>query len=350
MQSRRFSPFAIVIALTFLLLAACGKDNNNTPPPSGEPLGVVLEKREFRYLGMPGYVDILELAEDLGYLAPVKLNHVGMVTGGPQGIQVLLSGDVDISGIAFTGVVAKVVASGAPVTAVIAAFGYGGEENTFFGKGGVYVREESAIHGPRDLVGKKIAVNALGAQSELLLREYMRRGGLQKEEIAQVEFLVIPPSSMEQTLRQRQVDVAESMGIGFERDVRRLFRVEDLYQNFTAGAYLMSNRYLRENPNTSRHVISAMAKAIEWSKTTPRAEVQARFRQIVAKRKRNEGEALINAWTGYGVISQGGVLADKDFQIWIDWFVQDGQLEAGSVDADKLYTNAFNTYAGTPQP
>ncbi|MDR2164327.1 MAG: ABC transporter substrate-binding protein [Zoogloeaceae bacterium] len=341
MKSRRFLLFA-TLALT-LLFTACDKGNDAPPPDSASP-GTALEKLEFRYLNMGGYVDILELAEDLGYLAPVKLKNVGMVAGGPQGIQVLLSGDSDCA-ISFTGAIIKVAVSGAPVTAVIAAFGYDTEDDTFFGKSGFYVREESDIHGPRDLIGKKIAINTLGAQAELVLREYMARGGLRKEEIDQVEFLVIPPGSMEQVLRQQQVDVAQSGGIGFNQGVRRLFRTEDVYRNFTAGAYVMSNHYLRENPNTSRHVISAMSRAIKWAKATPRAEVLARLRQINIKRGRSENNAIIDVWTGYGIVSPSGALKDEDFQIWIDWYIRDGQFKASDVDLKKLYTNAFNAHA-----
>jgi ABC-type nitrate/sulfonate/bicarbonate transport system substrate-binding protein len=343
-----------VLTLAFLLVA-CGKGDdtsalgkassgnaNNTSRPA-------LEKLEFRYLGAPGSVDILELAEDLGYLAPVKLKNVGMVAGGPQGIQVLLSGDTDISG-SFISPVINVVASGAPVTAVLASYGYASKEDSYFAYGGFYVREEGSIHGPRDLIGKKIAINALGAQAEVMLREYMARGGLSKAEIAQAEFLVIPPVSMEQVLLQRQVDVAQSSGVGFKQGVRKLFGTEDLYQNFIAGAYVMSNRYLRENPNASRHVISGMGRAIEWAKTTPRAEVLARFRQIIAKRGGNESTTIIDVWTGYGVSTPGGILRDADFQIWIDWLIRDGQLKADDVDLKKLYTNAFNIYAQQSSP
>jgi ABC-type nitrate/sulfonate/bicarbonate transport system substrate-binding protein len=344
--SLRFATFSVfvTVALT-LLLIACGKNEDAPAPGNTSSATGNLEKLEFRHLGAPGYVDIIELAEDLGYLAPIKLKNVGMVAGGPQGIQVLLSGDTDISSSSFISPIINVVVSGAPVTAVIASYGYASKEDSYFAHGGFYVREESSIRGPRDLIGKKIAVNALGAQSEVMLREYMARGGLSKAEIAQAELLVIPPVSMEQTLLQRQVDVSQSSGLGFKQGVRKLFGTEDLYQNFTAGAYVMSNRYLRENPNTSRHVISGMGRAIEWTKSTPRAEVLARFRQIIAKRGHNENAAIIDVWTGYGIASPGGILRDADFQIWIDWLIQDGQLKASDVDLEKLYTNAFNTYA-----
>ncbi|MDR0635362.1 MAG: ABC transporter substrate-binding protein [Azoarcus sp.] len=327
------------LAAALLLAVACGKDD---APPQG---GTALEKLTFRHLGSPGAVDLIELAEDLGYLAPVKLDYVGISHGGPQGIQTLLSGDTDISSSSFNSAIVKVVASGAPVTAVIASYGYDTEEDAFLSQGGYFVREDSPIRGPRDLIGKKIAVNALGAQAELFLSEYMRRGGLDKKEIRQVELVVVPPVSMEQTLRQGQVDVAQLYWPPGGPGVRKLFSSEDLYRHFTAGAYVMSNRYLRENPNTARHVLGGIARAIEWARTTPRAQVHERFRQIIAGRGRNESDKIIQYWTGFGIPARGGVLKDEDFQIWLDWLIEDKQIEPGAVDPGKIYTNAFNPYA-----
>ncbi|MDR1660989.1 MAG: ABC transporter substrate-binding protein, partial [Azoarcus sp.] len=183
----------LALAAVLLLAAACGKDDGASAPARD---GAALEKLEFRHLGSPGWVDLVELAGDLGYLEPVKLRYVGISLGGPQGIQTLLSGDTDISSSSFNSAIVKVVASGAPVTAVIASYGYDTAEDSFLAQGGYFVREDSPIRGPRDLVGKKIAVNALGAQAELYLSEYMRRGGLGKEEIRRVELVVIPPVSM----------------------------------------------------------------------------------------------------------------------------------------------------------
>ncbi len=44
-------------------------------------------KTELRYQGWASKVLYPELAEDLGYLAPVKLKWVGNTTSGPQDIQ-----------------------------------------------------------------------------------------------------------------------------------------------------------------------------------------------------------------------------------------------------------------------
>ena len=53
------------------------------------------EKLELRYQGWASKVLYPELAEDLGYLAPIKLKWVGNTISGPQDIQAAVTGDVD---------------------------------------------------------------------------------------------------------------------------------------------------------------------------------------------------------------------------------------------------------------
>ncbi len=59
-----------------------------------------------------------ELAEDLGYLAPIRLKWVGNTYSGPQDIQAAVTGDTDFGG-AFNAAIEKLVAAGAPIKAVI---------------------------------------------------------------------------------------------------------------------------------------------------------------------------------------------------------------------------------------
>ncbi len=72
------------------------------------------EKLELRYQGWASKVLYPELAEDLGYLAPIKLKWVGNTISGPQDIQAAVTGDVDFGG-AFNGSIVKLAAAHAPV-------------------------------------------------------------------------------------------------------------------------------------------------------------------------------------------------------------------------------------------
>ncbi len=325
------------LAITLLLLlAAYSKQTSVSAANKGD-----LEKLTFNYLGSPGTVTPLELAEDLGFLAPIKLNYQGVSIGGPQGIQSALQGDSDISSQAFVGSVVKMVASGAPGTAVIAAYGTFKDLYT-----GYYVLDNSPIKSARDLIGKKVATNIMGAQVEYMFRDYLKRGGLTPQEISQVTLIVVPPGTGEQALRQHHVDVAPLYGPAIDRGgVRKLFQDYDLFGDLTTGAYVMSNRYIAANPNTTRKVVGGIAQAIEWSRSHPKAEVIARMQSIIKKRARGENDAMVKYWNGWGVPATGGQFNDHEFQLWIDWLVKDGQFKQGLVTPKKVYSNAYNPYA-----
>jgi ABC-type nitrate/sulfonate/bicarbonate transport system substrate-binding protein len=323
------------------LVAGCSK-----APPQQEAVGVADDEvTELRYQGFVGQVVFPELAESLGYLEPLRLRYIGNTISGPQDIQTVVTGDVDFGG-AFNGAVLKLIAARAPIVAVVGMYGI--DENTW---GGFYVKEDSPIRKPGDLLGKKVAVNTLGAHSEFMLEEYLERQGITRQQASeQVTLVVVPPVSAEQALRQGHVDVATLAGIvrdkALERGgLRRLFSDHELFGNFTAGSYVFSKRFIEQNPKTVRHFVEATARAIEWARTTPREQVIERFEQIVRQRGRNEDASTLRYWRSTGIAGKGGVLSEREYQIWIDRLTKDGQLERGALELAEVFTNRFNPFA-----
>jgi ABC-type nitrate/sulfonate/bicarbonate transport system substrate-binding protein len=302
-----------------------------------------LGKTEIRYQGWAGQVTFPELAEDLGYLAPLKLKWVGNTISGPQDIQTVVTGDVDIGG-AFYGAIIKLINAKAPIKAVVGY--YGSDTDTYVG---YYVKEDSPIKVARDLIGKKVSVNTLGAHLEFVLREYLSRNGLSAAEAKQVTLVAVPPVTGEQALRQGQVEVTTLSGVlrdkALERGgIRKLFADTDLFGNFTGGAYVLREKFIKDNPETSRKLVEGISRAIEWAQTTPAEEVRARFEKIIAERKRNEDASSIKYWKSTGVAGRGGLITDPELQVWIDWLVKDGLLKPDQLKPSDIYTNAFNYY------
>lgn len=318
------------------LLAACVSKSRATSSDGYEQL-------EIRAQGTPGVVLYPELAEDLGYLAPLKLKYLGATNSGPQDIQTVATGDADI-GQAFNGAIVKLIAAGAPVRAVSGA--YGVDQNSW---GGYFVLDGSPIRTARDLIGKKVAVNTLGAHHEAVLREYLGRNGLSADEIRQVTLVVVPLANAELLLRQGQVEAAMLQSIfrdkALERGgVRALFTDYDLFGEFTAGSYVLSTRFLRDSPRTARKLVGGITRAIEWVRSQPPETVRARYRAIIKRRGRTEDDHLIKYWKGTGIAGKGGLIAPREFQIWVDWLVKDGQLRPNARPLAEFYTNELNPF------
>lgn len=300
--------------------------------------------KTLRYQGWAGQVTPPELAADLGYLGDVTLQWVGDTISGPQDIQSAATGQVDFGG-AFNGAVVKLAAAGAPITSVL---GYYGVDKLEFS--GYYVLDNSPIRGPHDLAGKKIGMNTLGAHSEAMLDIYLQRNGLSKADIGKAEPVALPPVNTEQSLRQGNIDVAVLSGVLRDKalargGIRPLFTDYQLLGAFTAGTYVLRKDFIERNPDTVRTFVSGVAKAIEWSKTTPREKVVERFTKIVKARNRNENTDPLKYWKSWGVADNGGVVTDRELQLWIDWLGGRGDIQPGSVKAGETYTNKFNSYA-----
>ncbi len=119
-----------VTALSFVLasslvVSACGNKDQTVTAKGQTP-----EVSELRYQGSVGSVTYPELAEDLGYLAPLKLKFIGNTISGPQDIQAVVTGDTDFGG-AFNGAIVKLIAAKAPIKPVISY--YGVDDNTWTG-------------------------------------------------------------------------------------------------------------------------------------------------------------------------------------------------------------------------
>jgi ABC-type nitrate/sulfonate/bicarbonate transport system substrate-binding protein len=321
------------------LLASCSRARSS----ENNAISSALETLTLRHQSAVGQVSFPELAADLGYLAPLKLEYVGNTISGPQDIQTVVTGDSDF-GLAFNGAVIRLAAARAPIRAVVG--GYGTDEQTFTG---FFATADSPMREARDLIGKKVAMNTLGAHAELMLREYLGRGGVSAEDAKRVTLVVLPPVNMEQALRAGQVDVAALTGVFRDQaqgrgGLRQVFSDYELFGRFTAGTYVLRTDFIAKNPNAVRKFVDGVARAIEWARATPREQVVARFAAIIEKRKRNESSEVVKYWKSTGIAEQGGLVQDREFQIWLDWLVKDGELDRGQLKPSDIYTNEFNPF------
>jgi ABC-type nitrate/sulfonate/bicarbonate transport system substrate-binding protein len=312
-----------------------------------------LEVTTIRYLSSAGAdVSPLELADALGYLVPLTLDRRGDVQGGPAALQAAATGQTDIAA-AFNGAVLNVIAAGAPLTAVIAWRGTNNETSP-----GVYVLDDSPIRQPRDLIGQKVGVNTLGANQEAVTDIYLAKNGVSQDEIGQVMFVPLPPPNLEQALRNREIGAAN---LGFTlRDValahggiRPLFRNVDMIGVYNDNSGVLRSDFIRKNPNTTRHLVAALAKAIAWAQEREtddrRHEVIDVCRKYLEARGRGSETGPLSHWRSLGIATQGGWIKHEDFTMWVDWLDSRGEIDAKALDVSSIYTNVFNPYSAAGQ-
>ncbi len=339
---RRNRPVPLLImAIIVAVVSACSAAGSAGSGDDG--------KTVLRYQGSPSQVQWPELAEALGYYDKVTLDWVGDTTSGPQDIQSVATGQTDI-GSAFNGSVAKLQEAGSPITAVISSSG--SDDQTFQG---YFSLEGSGIEGPRDLIGKRVGINTLGAYHEYAIKEWLFRNGLSDDEINRVELTVVPPINTEQALRNGQIDVGNLGGVF--KDValetgglHEVFRDTDLIGNLSIATTVLRDDFIAENREAVADYVQGTARAIRWAQLHPREEVIAKFEEIINNRGRNENTEYVQQWKSPGIPAPGGVISADEFTLWIDEAIRLGQLQPG-IDVDGLFTNEFNPYAnGTFDP
>lgn len=337
MPNRLLSSVAVTLAA--LALTACSLGGGAAASKSSN--GVT----ELRYQGSANAVTLPELADDLGFFnGKIKLKWVGQTISGPQDIQSAATGQTDFGG-AFAGAVVKLIEAGAPVTGVINY--YGSDAKSFIG---FYVKDDSPIRAARDLIGKKIGVNTLGAHSEAVIDTYLEKNGLTADQIKQVQLVVVPPNNTEEAIRKGQIDAGALSGVLQDHAVasgglRSLFSDVSLFGPFDGGQYVLRNDFIKTNPQAVKAFVSGVARAIEWERTTPRQQVIAEFTKIIEGRRRGESTANLKYWKSVGIPAKGGLVSDADFTRWVAWLKQAGIIANDNLDVGKLYTNAFNSFA-----
>lgn len=323
--------------LTTLLLAATST-GCAISGASGEQTNTI------RYQAYQGSVNLPELAKALGYLKGVKLKYEGTVQGGPQSLAALMSDQVDYAA-AFNGAIAQMASTGAPITSVIGYYGSSGPVNS-----ALLIRKDSGLKSARDLIGRKVAVNTLGANAEAVLDTYLTKGGLTKAEIKKVTLVPLPGINEEAALRQGKVDAAYLFGSlevsALRRgELRPLVVDTDLVGPYNGGSIVMRDQFLQANPELTKKFVSGLARAITYSASHPVGQTRKLIQSWLVKHGRSDDAKALDLWTGTGVATKAGLIRDRDFDLWLSWLRSRDDVKSGSIKTSDIYTNRYNPYA-----
>lgn len=329
--SRRI--FGRAAALAGLLLAA-----------PAATFAVEPEQVTIRYLSSQGGLAAHELADALGYFKDtgITLKNVGYAQGGPASLFALASGDVEL-GSAATAAVLNSIAGGNDFVAAYASNGINkGTESIF------YTLEGSPVRSIKDLQGKTIAVNTLGAHLDYTVREALHSVGLPENA---AKLVVVPGPQLEQVLRSQQVDIAAFgywqktfEGAALKNGpLQKVFGDTDVLGEIAGGFVVLRRDWIKQHSQAARTFVEKSEAELEYARLHPE-ETKALLAKVLAAR--NENPDIAQYFTGYGV-REGGKAVTRDLQFWIDILARGGVLKPGQLKAgDILYDPANFTLAG----
>ncbi len=302
-----------------------------------------------RYQSAAGTVDVVQLADALGYLKDIKLEKKGDVTGGPQSLQALVSDDVDIASSPFFGATAQLVATGAPIKAVVSTYGSSGDVSQ-----SLVVLKDSPVKSARDLIGKKVAVNTLGANFEAVLDTWFEKEGLTADEIKDITLVVLPPLNTEEALRAGQIDAAYlssgPLHVAEQRGgIRTVFKDTDVIGPYNGGGAVLQERFLDANPDAATEITTGIAKAVEYINSHERDEVLKVYDAWLKDNGYGDYVEAVDAnWPGStGVPTPDASIRDQDISLWLDWLGSRGDVDPDDIEPSDVYTNDFNEEASS---
>lgn len=295
------------------------------------------EEVKFRYLASQGGLSAHELAAELGYFdgTGITIENVGYATGGPASLIALASGDVEI-GSAATSAVLNSIIGGNDFVAAYPSNGINDEVQSIF-----YVLEDSPIRDIKDIAGKTIAVNTLGAHLDYTIREALHSVGLPSDAANQI---VVPGPQLEQVLRSGQVDVSafgywQTTFEGAAKQkggLRAIFDDTDVLGEIAGGFIVLRRDFIEKRPEAARIFVEQSERALDYAREHPE-ETRAIFAKALAER--GENPDIAQYFRGYGV-RPGGKAVERDLQFWIDVLVREGKLKEGQLSAgDILYSS-----------
>ncbi|CAH2598792.1 ABC transporter substrate-binding protein [Rhodovastum atsumiense] len=285
-----------------------------------------------RYANIPWF-DPVYVADEKGWFAEegLKIEWVGEISAS-QLVPAVAARSIDISNrmtpLILTaragGAKLRIIAAGAQTTPELPHMKY-------------LVSPQSPIRSIEDLRGKKVGINSFGACSEYVLKEYLRRNGLDKT----INFVVVPDANQEQALAQGLIDVGvlhspyyeKVVKTGAAREIFTDYAVDDGVPGMLP--YFTHEDIIRTRPDVLRRFVKVLVRASDWTNKNHEEAGQ------IFARRRGLDLRYAGSWSYY---EHGLVPNDKPVQWWIDYLVGEGQLPAGKEKARNVYTNEFNPY------
>ncbi|WP_217552188.1 ABC transporter substrate-binding protein [Streptomyces sp. GbtcB6] len=269
---------------TFLLAtAACGSSggSSSTSPSSG---GTTTVK-----VGIIPIVDVapLYLGQKEGFFSKRGLKlSMTLAQGGAAIVPGVTSGQFQFG---FSNMTSLVIAqsNNVPVQAIangVASTGVAGKDF-----GGLVVKKGSSITSPKQLEGKKVAVNTLKNINETAVRESVRKAGGDPDK---VQFVELAFDQMPAALDKGQIDAAMAVEpalatMKLQGATEIASPLVDVANNLTVAMYFTSTSYAQKNPGVVTKFQAAVAESLSYADAHP-----DEVRQIVTTYTKTPADVL----------------------------------------------------------
>ncbi|MDR1511163.1 MAG: ABC transporter substrate-binding protein, partial [Synergistaceae bacterium] len=263
----------------------------------------------------------------------LELEEIGSVPGGNQ-LQSVITGDIDFTTGNHTDREVQAIARGIPVKVILA------QSVTTEDKPHMrwMVPISSDIQGPRDLIGKKIAMSYItGGCPVTNLRQYLKTGGVDLKEVQMVQMT---DNLQAAALSQGLVDVITihqplSGVVRKQLGLRTLFSDYDTFGGLAGNNMSTSQKVIDKDPEKVRRYITAIVKAQAWinDHQDEAVVIYADYLKVPREQVENFDKAFY---------SYDGLENDERIQLWIDDLVALGEIKEGQFKPSDVYTNEFN--------
>lgn len=265
MRRRPFIRLAAASAL--VTAAACGSSDGGDASDAGASSGGVTTVK----VGLIPIVDVapLYLGQKKGFFEKQGLKlEFTTAQGGAAIVPGVASGQFQFG---FSNMTSLMVAqtNGVPVRAVangIASTGVDGKDFS-----ALMVKKDSAIKSPKDLEGKKVAINTLKNINETSVRASVRKAGGDPDKVTFVELAF---DQMPAALDDGQIDAAQVVEPAQATVKSQGGRViasplVDVAPNLTVAMYFTSTQYAQANPEVVKKFQDATAESLAYADAHP---------------------------------------------------------------------------------
>jgi ABC-type nitrate/sulfonate/bicarbonate transport system substrate-binding protein len=276
------------------------------------------------------WYDSVYIADKKGFFAEqnITIQYVGEIPTA-QIVPAVAGGSIDF-GLRHTPVVILARAQGYPLKIVAS----GTQSLPDYPHMRYIIRKNSSIKSPRDLIGKKVAIDSFGACSEFVTKEYLGMNNIE----GKPQFVELPDAQQEQSLEQGIIDVAIIHAPYSKKAVSnpalKEFTNDYKIDKGASGMcpYFTNENFIKKNPGVVRGFVTAVAKASDWTKDHP-----DEANKIVAEKLGIKVEQ-VEPWAYY----EHQLIKKDAVEWWLNFLEKDGDLKPGEVKVEDFYTNEFN--------